>query len=311
MASPGSADGCHVHFKDCALSEWVARVPGLFWTKDAETLRRLAEAAIEVTSEEWIVYSPPGKSQLVSGGIGTLKLLPDEGGNRLVTLSTSHNASCGVPTLISPEVWEHYKLGEGDVLCGQATWRQMLPGWSNRFLSIRGIPRGCLLIEESSQISVVGRNQPMEFHPCTVMEYSSGDALLYDYVYATADTRFGNYRKGLERFFDEYRFRNGRGGNYLLPADHYDPLFDAEFSELDALKKTMSGRSQLHLLEERVRHNSFSGRTLDELAQFMAEYCDNNDLRAICREIHVPRTVLDDVIAYSIANVLFFCVRMN
>jgi hypothetical protein len=300
-----------VHFADFGLSEWIARVPGLYWTTRATVLRDKAEAAIEFTSEEWKVYIPLGKSQIVSGGIGTIKLPPDNAGNRLVTLSAGFNASSGIPALISAEVWKHHKLCEGVVLSGQAEWWKMHDGWSNRFPSIRGIPKGYLLIKNIDQISVRARQQPTQFHPSTVMEYYTGDALLYDFVFATADTGISNYRRKLEQFFKDYKNSNERYGNYLLPADINDPLFDAEFPEPDELKRTVSGKSQLQLLEERIRQHSYRGRTLDELVQIMAENCDNSDLRAICRDIGLPRSLLADVAASSVVNVLNACVQMN
>src|SRR5882724_171035 len=61
-----------------AVSEWVARVPGLFWNKGAEKLRELADLAVQYESEEWQVLHPLGKSEKVIGGIGTLKLPPNE-----------------------------------------------------------------------------------------------------------------------------------------------------------------------------------------------------------------------------------------
>jgi len=300
-----------VHFSDCGLSEWVARVPGLYWTESATVHRDKAEAAIGFTSEGKEVFAPLGKSRLVYGGIGTIKLPPDKAGNRLVTLSVEHNASTGIPALISAEIWEYHRLHEGDVLSGQAKWQQMHDEWSSRFLSIRGIPKGYLLIEDINQIFVRARNEPTQFHPFTVMEYYSGDAILYDYIFATADTSISNYRRKLEQFFEEYKNSNGRYGTYLLPADIHDPLFDAEYSEPDALKRTVSGKSQLHLLEERIRQHSYRGRTLDELVQIMAKNCDNSDLRVICRDIDLPSSLLADVAASSVVNLLNVCVQMN
>lgn len=308
-SAPGETYGHSFRFSYCALSKWVARVPGLFWSTGAKALRKLAEGAIELKSAEWKVYHPLGKSQRVLGGIGTLKFSPDGMGNRLVTLSCGHNASSGVPAIISTEVWEHYELREGDILSGEAKWQDVPMGWAERFPSIRGIPRGCLVIKHPSQIHVIERNQPVQFHPCTVMEYYSGDAILYDFVYATADTSVRGYRQSLEEFFEGYKARNERYGRYLIPADQSQPLFDAEY----AGSSNQDSQSQLRLIEERVHQRSFKGQTIDELLQVLASTCSNDDLKALSRDIRLNPNAwfTGAAAARSAVQLLDVCIQRN
>lgn len=288
LASPNQTYGQTFNFGYLALSDWVARVPGLFWSQGAKTLREQAKSAIDLKSLEWTVYHPLGKSQLVLGGVGTFKFSPDVMGNRLVTLSNGHNASSGIPAIISPEVWDHYKLNQGDILSVEAKWQEMPLGWAEQFPSIRGIPRGCLVIRNPRQIfGVEARKQPVQFHPCTIMEYHSGDAILYDFVYATADTSITDYRQVLERFFDEYKDRNERYGKYLLPADHSTPLFDAEY----AGASKWGDQFHLNLLKQRVRKRSFKGQTIDELLQALTSNCSNDDLQVLSRDIKLPISI--------------------
>lgn len=310
LASPDGTYGHSFHFYYCALSEWVARVPGLFWSRGADALRKLAESAIDFKSVEWTVYHPLGKSQLVLGGIGTYKFSPDGMGNHLVTLSCGHNASSGIPAIISPEVWEHYQLGEGDILTIEAKWHEMPQGWAERFPSIRGIPRGCLVIRYPKQVRVSERKQPVQFHPCTVMEYYSGDAILYDFVYATADTSLTDYRQMLEKFFEVYKARNERYGKYLIPADQSHPLFDAEYP----ISSIPEGQFQVKLIEERVRQRSFNGQTIDELLQALASNCSNYDLQELSRDIRLNPHVwfrTDAAAARSAAQLLEICIQRN
>lgn len=308
LASPdGTYDKFHFNF--CALSEWVARVPGLFWSKGADALRKLAESAIDFKSAEWTVYRPLGKSQLVLGGIGTYKFSPDGMGNHLVTLSCGNNASSGIPAIISPEVWEFHRLDEGDFLSGEAYWGEMPREWAERFPSIRGIPRGCLAIKHPDQIHISERKQPVQFHPCTVMEYYSGDAILYDFVYATADTSVTDYRQKLEKFFEMYKARNERYGRYLIPADQSHPLFDAEYPA----SSISDSKFQLKLMEERVRQNSFKGQTIDELLQVLANNCSNYDLQELSRDIRLSPNVwfTGAAAARSAAQLLEVCIQRN
>ncbi len=226
------------HFHSCTLSEWVARVPGLYWHEDAEGLRELSINHVESANQEWEIYRPIGKSQTVQGGIGTFRFPPDMAGNRLVTLSTEHNASSGIPAIISPEVWLHCQLSEGDVLCGRASWKSFPFGWTEQFHHIKGIPRGYLTINDPAQIYLEERGHSTQIHPCTVMEYHTNDSILYDFVYATADTGFTGYRQKLESFFENYKGGDERYGRYLIPADHNTPLFDAEFASPEGLYKS-------------------------------------------------------------------------
>lgn len=308
--SNGKSYGHTFSFSSCALSEWVARIPGLFWSSGASALRTLAENAIEFKSEQWTIYHPLGKSQLVMGGVGTVKFPPDTLGNRLVTLSCGHNASSGIPAVISSHVWDYYGLEEGDVINGEAKWQRIPGGWDDRFPSIRGIPRGCLVIHDPSQIHfIVSKKQPVQFHPCTVMEYHIGDALLYDFVYVTADTSVEDYRQHLEKFFDEYKVSNERYGRYLLPADHCEPLFDADYHDLSRPES----RSQLRLLEQRVRLRSFQGQTLDDLVHVMASRCTNDDLQAISRDMPLNPNVwfTGEAAARSAVQLLEACLQRD
>ncbi len=302
------------HFSGCILSEWVARVPGLYWHEDAGVLRELSINHVEAVSQGWEIYRPLGKSQTVQGGIGTFRFTPDLAGNHLVSLSTEQNASSGIPAIISPEVWSHYQLREGDVLCGKALWRGFPFGWTQQFRYIKGIPRGYLVINNPEQVSLEGRGYSTQIHPCTVMEYYVDGSILFDFVYATADTGEGEYRQTLESFFENYRVGNERHGRYLIPADHNTPLFDAEFASRDALYGSgLSAQAQLRLIEKRVRENSFRGRTLDELVQLLSNHFSGDDLRAISRDIHISLALWDTgtSVAHLAVQLLDICLEKN
>jgi hypothetical protein len=291
LVNPSDVWNRRFDFYGVALSTWVARVPGLFWSEGARALRRINDDAVEeYKSRDWIVLKPHGKSQQVLGGIGTLKLPPDENGRRLVTLSGGYNASSGIPALISPEVWEHHRLADGSILNLWAKWQPMSAEWAARFPSIRGIPRGYLVVSDPDQVRrALNENAPIQFHPCTVMEYYQGDAKLYDFVFATADTRVRNYRKRVEDFFADYKDARGRFGKYLISADIADPLWEAEFDTPEALRRTELGaKSQLELLQARVRGDSFKGRNLELILQVLAREYDNDGLRRVSEMVGIP-----------------------
>ncbi|HVG42245.1 MAG TPA: hypothetical protein VM888_11595, partial [Chitinophagaceae bacterium] len=248
-----------VSFSNTTIINWVARLPGLYWLKESKQYRNNLESDVEERNDGWVAFTPPTKSMKVMGGIGTFLLPPDDEGKVIMTLSQSRDASMGIPVLVSPEVIEHSNVKEGDrLIIKDAYWRKMSVSWANRFPSIKGIPRGYLVINNPKQIEVNGKNAPVEFHPCTIMEYQSEDALLYDYVFCTANSHYPDYRKRMEEFFSAYSKRNGRQGRYLLAADINDPLFDAAYtSPNDLLKVEADGRAQISLITERIRKAFF------------------------------------------------------
>lgn len=292
MRPDGPPWGTEFRLYRVALSEWIARVPGLYWSKGARAMRQLANDAIEYQSRYWTTFTPGGKSQKVLGGVGTLRFPPNENGRRLVTLSGGHNASAGIPALVSLQVWEHHELGEGDIVTVRAQWQKMDLGWAERFASIKGIPMGYLVLEDPEQVEQVhDRDQPTQFHPWTVMEYSSGDAILWDFVYATADTRVERYQAKLEAFFAAYKDKHERYGRYLLSADIGEPLWEADYASPAVLRRAEPGaKAQLELIETRVRELSFRGQTIDDIVALLARNYDNVSLPRLSTQLGIPRS---------------------
>ena len=249
---------CRLNY-DWTLSEWIPRIPGLYWHKNSEALRMVSQSAIETIGNEHAVLQPIGKSMVVLGGVGTLKLGPNEEGYRLVSLSQSRDASAGIPALISQEVWQTLSLHEGVDIKGEFIWQQMPISWSKHFKST-DIPRGCLLITNIKKIKVNKDKVPILFHPCTVMEYKSRDGLLYDYVFVSATTEQDSFKSRVQDFFEMYRTAQNRNGKYIFAADMTEKLWDARFkSPQDMLEKDDYSNSQLDILLSRVRGDTFKG----------------------------------------------------
>src|SRR5436305_10110430 len=54
------------YFFEVAISEWVPRIPGLFWTRGSKAMRTINPSLIEHQTREWVTYTPLRKSQKVS-----------------------------------------------------------------------------------------------------------------------------------------------------------------------------------------------------------------------------------------------------
>jgi hypothetical protein len=292
LKDPKKAWDAVLPFHEVYLSEWVARVPGLFWKPGSEQLRRLSIAAVESRSQNWTVYNPRGKSMKVMGGVGTLRLPPAADGYRLASLTTSLNASAGVPALVAPEVWDKIRRGgacEGCLLSGSARWQAMDETWAARFPSTENIPRGYLVLDQPDAIEIYPHWGPIQIHPFTIMEYAAGSKELFDFVYAQADTGSNDYRGRLQEFFGGYKNANERFGRYLLEGDMVDPLWEAEFmSPADLRRADPSARSQLELLEKRVAEHQLGQDTIELLLEKLAETCPTPDeVRVLSEEIGI------------------------
>ncbi len=180
-----------------ALSEWVARVPGLYWRPESAPLRKYSADAVEGHDLGGVTLRPFGKSQVVHGGVGTLKFPPSESGYRLGTVTMTANVSAGVPILVAPDVWEALKLREGAVVrLRSVPWVPMAQEWAARFPSTRNVPRGCFLAQHPDVIDVVEERTGIQIHPFTIMEHTDGPSALFDFVFATGDTAESQAQEG-------------------------------------------------------------------------------------------------------------------
>jgi hypothetical protein len=282
----GSPPATDVLVWPAAVSEWVARVPGLFWRPGSAAMRTLRPADRESETERWITFKPKGKSQLVSGGVGTLKFPPSEDGFRMITLTTSHNASTGVPALVSPKVWKSHGLTEGTIVNGRARWAPLPLQWSTQFPVVLGVPRGCLILDDVAATKVMEQNAPVQVHPFSVMEYWEGPAQLHDFVYITVDTGDPDLRRTTADFFEEYRTKNGRDGHYLLAADISDPLWEATFTSPAEMR--LNKAVELRLIEARVAERARGEDVTEALIRNLGRFAGTDDLKRLSQDADIP-----------------------
>jgi hypothetical protein len=275
-----------VHMREVVVSEWVARVPGLYWVPGADQMRVVSRAQIERKSQGWTVYQPIDKSRKVFGGVGTLRLTPAEDGFRLGTVARGFNASAGIPALISPEVWEHHCLDEGTIIHGKARWRDMPQKWAAQFPVVKGIPRGCLVIDKVDEILNSGRRAPVQVHPFSIMEYWDGDIQLHDFVYANADSTDRDFRGNLTEFFDVYSKEKDRHGIYLTAADIAEPMWEAMFS--DPADMRVRKAAQLRLIERRVAEAAKGQDVVAALLRRLSAVGSTSDLKRLSEKSGIP-----------------------
>jgi hypothetical protein len=161
----------------------------------------------------------------------------------------------------------------------------MEEGWGSRFPSVRGIPRGYLVITDPDSITMTPERRVIEIHPFSIMKYYTGVAELFDFVYATTYTGTPHFRQHVETFFDSYKDQKERFGRYLIAADIANPLWDSVYSSPEDLRRAdpVSG-SQLRLLEERVQRHLRGDDTVEQILLTLSGMSDVEYLKRISSE---------------------------
>jgi hypothetical protein len=295
------------------ICDWVARIPGLYWADHSKALRKVSENEIAMQSKQWIEFYPPGKSKKVLGGIGTILLPPNDEGKRLLSVSSSCNASLGIPVLIFPDVFDSLDLKEGDAISiKNVRWQPIDLSWSKRFASTQGIPRGCLIVDSPDKIEITRRDVPVAYHPFSIMEYQKGDALLFDFVYLTVDSKFNNVRMEIEKFFKYYANKENRHGKYLLNPNMVQPLFEAQYNSPLEMQQS-SEKAKIELLYKRIRNVGFNRTTLDKLIEVLPHYYDSSmKVKKLAKEVGVrPSKFQEDNAASMSAQLINYCSDEN
>ena len=177
-------------------------------------------------------------------GVGTLRLPPNANGEWLFSVSSTGDASSGVPVLILPDVWDRiqkHNSCEGRVISCVTRWQPMAMEWSQHFRSTGDIPPGYFVLNNPDAITVEDNVTRTWVYPFTIMEYQSNVSELFDYVYCGSHTDDPAFRQGISSFFETYRLRfGGVHSRFLLAGDLVEGLWVADFnspSELQAQKR--------------------------------------------------------------------------
>jgi hypothetical protein len=276
------------------VSEWVPRVPGLYWKPAARRLREFTQAMTEIISNKWHAFNPPTKSVRVMGGVGTLRLPPNDDGAHIITLTTGFNASEGVPALVSEEVWDRLTEqgsceGRRIRVTAPVRWQEMSRGWSKEFDSTGDIPLGYLMLKDPDAIEVEDEFAPVLVQPFSVMEYRDHGVELFDYVFAQADTASPGWRDSLSQFFAGYATAQERAGRYMLAAEVNGTLWQAVYrSPLELRGADPAAGSQLTLLMARVEARMLGDDTIDRVLQALTQISNNiADQRRISSDIGI------------------------
>ena len=221
--------------------------------------REFNRAATEIISSKWHALNPPTKSVRVMGGVGTLRLPPNDDGAHIITLTSGYTRSKGVPALVSEEVWDKI-AGRGTCegrrirVTAPVRWQQMSRGWAKEFDSTGDVPQGYFVLKNPDAIEIDDDIAPVLVQPFSVMEYRDQRIELFDYVFAQADTASSSYHDSLAQFFADYAAAQDRYGRYMLATEIKGTLWPAAYASPEDLRRSdPAAGSQLALLNRARR----------------------------------------------------------
>jgi hypothetical protein len=280
-----------------------------YWEPGSRERREYDESQVAERFEDDVVFFPDVKSIRVYGGIGTIHLPPDISGAQVMTASSHANASTGVPILMLPEVIEGHRIRQGDMIAIiDARWQPMAISWANSFDST--LPKGYLVVDKPEMISIEERGYPIVYHPFSIMEYRSDNALLYDFVYKTVMSESKDERRSIQNFFDGYAKKDGRYGSYILNPDIVEPLFDSRYTSPAELRSP-SEKAMFSLLLYRVKGRTFEGLSLDDLqSKLLSKYTTATSILRLAGGVSIPVTLIaEGTPVYMAAQVLSICIE--
>lgn len=145
------------------LTEWIPQSPGLFFTPKAESAREDALDHIQNKDDQRIIFDPWGKSLMVNGGIGCLRLTSKTvGGERIKFLSATSSGIAHRGFIVAMREDEYSKISpiistQGGIQCsldGSLNyWNSQFKFEGNPLFFGQEVPRVYLSLDRVHKIS--------------------------------------------------------------------------------------------------------------------------------------------------------------
>ena len=227
------------------LSEWFPRSPGTYWTLDGKARRDWAANHIERWDQETEVLSPTGKTQLVTGGVGTCRVKAHDGGNDkrygLLCATSSGICDAGIPVVVEEAVYDSVcdALHDDGGVEADLTGRLMALPFDRveTLISARGaeipdhmksllttpleVPSYYLRVESRLQVKKLASDFRLEASAWTLY---SDDAGAWSFTYAGFDPRAHGAIERATQFLTNYVDRHGGRRIYTDFDEHVSRL---------------------------------------------------------------------------------------
>jgi hypothetical protein len=118
------------------------------------------------------------------------------------------------------------------------------------------------------------------------MKHEENGLEMFDFVFATANSGDPDHRRHLQEFFESYKARPGRNGEYLTSADISNPLWEARYqSPQELCRSHPSAQSHLKFLERRIQEAQLGKETQLHVLRALCSLPDVEYIRRISRQI--------------------------
>lgn len=240
-----------VELKEFVLSEWFSRLPGTYWTKEGTRRRIWAEQQLESWHGDTLVLTPAGKSELVTGGVGTMRVFPHGNGGEerygVLCITSSGRCDAGIPLVVHEteymnlldQLTERRNSGKSVEislkarLCGlpfqpkdllvAARGARIPEMLEESVLRSLGVPRYFLRIESPLQVSTFLSDRKVKASAWTLY---SDDEGAWSYTYSGFDVNTDGEIERAVEFLNEY-VRRHRGNKIYTDFDEHVPRLDA------------------------------------------------------------------------------------
>jgi hypothetical protein len=215
-----------VRLVDFEITEWFPRCPGLYWTKIGQEYRKNAVKDL-INKFGYTVYSPRGKSRMILGGLGTIRLKEhtvDKENYKVLCATSSGKCDAGIPLVISKGVYDEIQNEihtEGSINADVEGFYSQLPiNWEDLVIETPGseiskrvkswiaasyyVPRYCLQIGSRLQIKKRKSESVVQATAWTLYGCKESNPLPYSFTFHTFDPKDGNDIKEAAEFIQMY-----------------------------------------------------------------------------------------------------------
>lgn len=264
----------NVQLNNFQIVDWYPRVPGTFFSIGAERIRRQADRSI-IREGNSLFYDPYGKSQMIDGGLGSVKFKPfviDSEYYWLCTATSDSFCHSGIPLFIPNKLFSNIDIASFVQYSISGIIKFLPERIDKTFMHHTGIPRIYL---EVDKLKVIDKNSgsPILITPMLYFESRDDGFSGRQVTYAQCSAGSTYNPDLLADWFHNYTSRYS--GKIITNFDEQTPIFEnAAFS----LQKVMSGDVSTQVLNTYNISPSYITTEAIHMTKISTKIGDNNTI---------------------------------
>jgi hypothetical protein len=193
LSGQGLYETRHLTLEDVVLTDWLPRSPGRYHTSQAEAAREEAQRRVAERHSDHVVYDASGKTSMVAGGVGCLRLvMKDIGGQHVKFLGATSSGIVHRGFVVAMDRDRYTSIADtvdkhGGVRCTIAgTVRSWNADENLDLVMAAGVPRVYLGVDELTR----GTLSPTDLPPLDVtpaVTFEAGGEEYFTYTHFNPD----------------------------------------------------------------------------------------------------------------------------